>query len=195
MNEQQTSANGPYDATFDDPGDITNGKGDNNGLEMTVLALEHVFKDSNLGDNWTSLKEGGKSRADLWALAAIVAVEFSVNENNLACKAATLPWALKNGGKHGTGCGRRNMETPECLITMPKIPFRTGRSDCVPGEEPYIASKREVHPSPFGNGPMTLKWFEDNFGFTDPKDVVALMGAHTLGKLDQRLSTFLLCEA
>ena len=69
---------------------------------------------------------------------------------------------------------------------MPQIPFRTGRTDCTPGAEPYIASKTEVHPSPFANGPMTLQWFETNFGFTDPKEVVALMGAHTLGKLDQR---------
>ena len=68
---------------------------------------------------------------------------------------------------------------------MPQIPFRTGRTECTPGAEPYIASKTEVHPSPFANGPMTLQWFETNCGFTDPKDVVALMGAHTLGKLDQ----------
>ena len=44
--------------------------------------------------------------------------------------------------------------------------------------------------SPYGNGPQTLKFFEDQFGITDPRDVVALMGAHTLGKLDQRNSFF-----
>ena len=78
------------------------------------------------------------------------------------------------------------MESSGCFIQMPQIPFRTGRTDCTPGAEPYIASMTEVHPSPFANGPMTLQWFETNFGFTDPKEVVALMGAHTLGKLDQR---------
>ena len=36
--------NGRYDRSFDDPGDISNGNGDNNNLMMTVLALEHVFK-------------------------------------------------------------------------------------------------------------------------------------------------------
>merc|ERR1712038_1977765 len=193
--EQQTSANGPYDYTFDDPGDITNGKGDNNGLEMTVLALEHVFKDSKMGDNRTSLMSGGKSRADLWALAAIVSIEFSVNENNLACSTTTLPWTLKGSG--AKGCGRRNMDNPDCYVDMPQIPFRTGRIDCDSGAspwtgmaKPYIASKKEVHPSPYANGPATLKFFEDEFGFTDPKDVVALMGAHTMGKLDQSNSFF-----
>ena len=184
----ESSGNGPYDKTFDDPGDITNGKGDNNGLAMTVLALEHVFKDSKLGDNGQSLMAAGKSRADLWALAGIVAVEYSINENNLACSAATLPWTRRGSGAEG--CGRRGMGSPDCFIQMPQIPFRTGRTDCTPGAESYIASKTEVHPSPFANGPMTLQWFETNFGFTDPKEVVALMGAHTLGKLDQSNSFF-----
>ena len=182
--KDEPSGNGPYDKTFSDPGDITNGKGDNNGLAMTVLALEHVFKDSNLGDNGESLMTSGKSRADLWALAGMVAVEYSINENNLACTAATLPWTRKGAG--ASGCGRRDMDSLDCFIQMPRIPFRTGRTDCAPGAEPYIASKTEVHPSPFANGPMTLQWFETNFGLTNPKEVVALMGAHTLGKLDQR---------
>ena len=46
------------------------------------------------------------------------------------------------------------------MLTMPKIPFRTGRKDCVPDQENltkgrgYIASskKHEVHPNPFMNG-------------------------------------------
>ena len=72
---------------------------------------------------------------------------------------------------------------PGCMVNMPKISFRTGRKDCLPaaGEESYVASKTEVHPSPHANGPATLKWFETNFGLTDPKEVVALMGAHTIG--------------
>ena len=32
-----------------------------------------------------SLMESGKSRADLWALAAIVAVEFGIETNNMKC--------------------------------------------------------------------------------------------------------------
>ena len=177
--------NGPYDSTFPDPGNITSGEGDNNSFSMTVLALEHVFKDSNLGDNGHSLMDAKKSRADLWALAGMVAVEYSINENNLACSASTLAWAQKGGV-----CGRRDVDTPDCQIKMMQMTFRTGRTDCTPGAKPYVASKTEVHPSSFGNGPATLQWFKTNFGFSNPIDVVALMGAHTLGKLDQRNSFF-----
>ena len=31
------------------------------------------------------MKSSGKSRADLWAFATLVAVESGINENNLAC--------------------------------------------------------------------------------------------------------------
>ena len=75
---------------------------------------------------------------------------------------------------------------------MPRITFRTGREDCMPaaGEEAYVASKTEVHPSPHTNGPATLDWFEKNFGLTDPKEVVALLGAHTIGRLHYKISLF-----
>ena len=96
--KNQPSGNGAYDKSFDDPGDITNGNGDNNNLIMTVLALEHVFKDSSLGDNGQSLMDAQKSRADLWALAGIVAIEYSINENNLACSAENLPWTRRGNG-------------------------------------------------------------------------------------------------
>ena len=43
---------------------------------------------------------------------------------------------------------------------MPRIPFRTGRMDCVPAssnDEPYVATKGEVHPTAHANGPDTLQ--------------------------------------
>ena len=54
----------------------------------------------------------------------------------------------------------RHMGEEGCMLTMPRIPFRTGRKDCVPDQENlnngrgYIASskKHEVHPNPFMNG-------------------------------------------
>ena len=52
------------------------------------------------------------------------------------------------------------------------------------------ASKKEFHPSPYANGPETLKFFEDQFGFTNERDVVALMGAHTLGHANDQISGF-----
>ena len=178
-----------YDGSFPDPGDITDParrQGDNNNMAMTVMALEHVYKDPALGDYGLSLRDGGKSRADLWSLAAILAVEYSVNENNLACGRADLPWTNKKGSG-AQGCGRRDMDQGDCYVEMPRIPFRTGRVDCIPAEEePYIASKTEVHPSLYFDGEQTLEFFATHFGINDPREVVALMGAHTLGKVDQR---------
>ena len=52
------------------------------------------------------------------------------------------------------------------------------------------ATKKEFHPSPYANGPETLQFFVDQFGFTNERDVVALMGAHTLGKLTQSNAFF-----
>ena len=46
----------------------------------------------------SSPKALGMSRADLWSLAGIVAIEYSVNENNLACTAANLPWTRRGTG-------------------------------------------------------------------------------------------------
>ena len=33
-----------------------------------------------------SMKESGKSRADLWAFAALMAAQVGIEENNLACQ-------------------------------------------------------------------------------------------------------------
>ena len=72
----------------------------NNNMAMIVLALEHIYtRDYSLGDGSKTLVEAGKSRADFWALAGIVAVDISVNKNNLACNTSTAEWTLtKNGG-------------------------------------------------------------------------------------------------
>ena len=119
------NGNGPYDETFPDPKKIP---GDHNGLQQTVLALEHVYNDPNLGDGKVSLQAGGKSRADLWALAGIVAVEFSANENNLACEDQFQDTVRFDND--AMGCGRRDVDGQDCKIQMPNIPFKTGRHDC-----------------------------------------------------------------
>ncbi len=60
----------------------------NNGLGPLVIPLEDIYRTacSNgppcLGQ---SLFDSGKSRADLWAFAAIVAVEYGMETNNVAC--------------------------------------------------------------------------------------------------------------
>ena len=66
----------------------------------------------------TSLRESGKSRADLWALAGIVAVEFGIETNNRKCRdPASIP-----------GCHHLQGQ-PGCSITLnTTIPFRSGLS-------------------------------------------------------------------
>ena len=187
------NGNGQYDESFPDPKKIP---GDNNGLQQTVLALEHVYNDPSLGDGGLSLQAGGKSRADLWALAGIVAVEFSANENNLACEGQfqeTVTFV-----NDAMGCGRKDVGGQDCKIQMPNIPFKTGRRDCrattypdpnYDRREHFKALKDEEHPDNHGNGPKTLKFFKTHFNL-NMRETTALMGAHTLGKLTQRNSFF-----
>ena len=49
----------------------------------------------------------------------------------------------------------------------------------------YLSAKVNVMPDQNGNGPMTARYFKENFNMT-AKEGLALMGAHTLG----RYSTF-----
>ena len=79
----------------------------NNNMAMTVLALEHIYtRDYSLGEGNSThqhmtLIDAGKSRADLWALAGIVALEISVNKNNLACNTSTAKWTQTPTGSGG----------------------------------------------------------------------------------------------
>ena len=60
---------------------------DNNGLTNAVEVLEAIYTDPAFPNRAPvleqSLKESGKSRADLWSLAGIVAVEYGIETNNL----------------------------------------------------------------------------------------------------------------
>ena len=64
-------------------------KTDNNGLQDTVEALELVyttidwpFKEASLS---ASLQQLGKSRADLWQFAGLIALERALERANRAC--------------------------------------------------------------------------------------------------------------
>ena len=81
---------------------------------------------------------------------------------------------------------------PGCEVSFnTSLTFRTGRSDCVPHNpaRPYMAAKQEVHPNPVGDGQQTVKFFQENFGFSG-KETVAIMGAHTFGGFDYTISMF-----
>ena len=62
----------------------------NNGLGHTVEVLEAIYTDPDFPLNLApslpiSLRNSGKSRADLWAYATILAVEYGVQTNNMQC--------------------------------------------------------------------------------------------------------------
>ena len=65
----------------------------NNGLEYAVEVLEELYKNKDFPNNApslsVSLRDSGKSRADLWAYATILAVEYGVDTNNIQCDDAT----------------------------------------------------------------------------------------------------------
>ena len=64
---------------------------DNNGLLYTADVLEGIYTNKDF-PKWVkpglsqSMAESGKSRADLWAFAALVAIQTGVELNNRACK-------------------------------------------------------------------------------------------------------------
>ena len=66
------------------------GKTNNNGLTWTVEVLEQIYTNASFPVKMApalniSLKDSGKSRADLWAFATIAAMEYGVETNNLVC--------------------------------------------------------------------------------------------------------------
>ena len=83
-----------------------------------------------------SLYQSGKSRADLWQFAALVALEQVIDRSNRACDLdyhQRQQVTLLEGRK-------------ECEIKLTKpLKFMTGRKDCITQEDlPYKTSKTEV---------------------------------------------------
>ena len=69
---------------------ILNGpQGDNNGLQTVVAALELIYTNASWPSSAptlnTSLYQAGRSRADLWQFAGMVALEMEVERANFAC--------------------------------------------------------------------------------------------------------------
>ena len=62
---------------------------DNNGLLYTADILEEIYTNPKFPKVApaldVSLKDSGKSRADLWAFAGLAATYIGIEENNLAC--------------------------------------------------------------------------------------------------------------
>ena len=122
-------------------------KTSNANLENTVAVLEYIYNDANfpldLAPPLTvSLRDSGKSRADLWAFATMMAVEFSIESNNLYC---SNNWQNNPGHQ----CWEKLGED-DCLIDLQRgFNFKTGRKDCTEFEgenETYKSLKEENQP-------------------------------------------------
>lgn len=167
----------------------------NAGLEQVVWFLEEIYTNVSFPLYTprlsSSLRSRGKSRADLWALAAIVAVEFGIHINNNVCEDPDYEARyfghnldMNGGGAHH--CLHRTAD--QCEVNLPRpFKFRTGRVDCASSD--YKAPKVERHPSPQSNGQQTLEYFRQDFGFSG-RETAAIMGAHTMGRFHWEFSLF-----
>ena len=109
-----------------------------------------------------SLQQLGKSRADLWQFAGLVALERSLERANRACDLDK--WARQQVGQGGAGrppslhtpCQVTLLEGREACEVKLRAPLRfwSGRADCEAADEGgrgYKASKEEVQPRMMGD--------------------------------------------
>merc|ERR1719483_179254 len=167
--------------------------GGNNGLGDTVRNLERFYTEANDFLGGPSLiaspMDLGWSRADLWAFSSIMAVEFGVLANNLICDDVKL---FETRGSSWMGCNH-HVGDPDCKVNFERpFQFQTGRSDCTEFDQefPYKATKEEKHPSAVDGGKKTIEFFQSEFPALTGRDVVALMGAHTMGQPHFHISQF-----
>ena len=164
--------------------------GDNNGMQAVSDILEGIYRWADWPARTpalsTSLRDSGKSRADLWALAAMTAVEFGFATNNAACSGdqnLTLQFRYIRpsgwcGAHHSSRvccssespCSQRAGE-PDCAVRPERgFTFRAGRRDCelepAGQDRPYWHDRHEVHPNPHGNGEITMEFFRSQFNLT-----------------------------
>lgn len=164
-------------------------KTNNNGLTFTADILEEIYTNKDFPNGIESLevsmKESGKSRADLWAFATLVALQYGIDNNNLACQ-----------GEPRDACGHLEYGKEGCEVPWPSIPkFKTGRTDCVSpdgAEKPWHTSidNHEVHPRPHGNGPETVDFYKTNFGLTAREAIALQEGSHSFAKFNAKVSYF-----
>jgi len=128
-------------------------------------------------ESW-SLRTAGKSRADLWAFASLVAIEEGIQRQNWACDGD------RRSPHNGPIMCTQFEGEPGCKVS-PSRPFifQTGRKDLEPSS--YRTNQKEAHPDEHFNGTMSVKFMEQYFGFTG-RETVAIMGAHTMGVFHQQ---------
>ena len=159
-------------------------KTSNDKLQLAARSLELIFTVPNwppgAGVLTTSLKESGKSRADLWQFAGNVALEKAINRTNTAiCNDLQSRKGLQLSPSD---------DADKCEIKLNRpIPFRSGRIDCVPDESvkwtpyPFEATKTEKHSNTFGTGTQVVKDLKEDFDFT-AQETISLMSLHGLAR-------------
>jgi len=155
-------------------------KGDNNGLQTVVAALELVYTNASWPSSApalnTSLYQAGRSRADLWQFAGMVALEMEVERANFACDY-----------DYNSGNQVRMLEGKEkCFFKLfkPSV-FRFGRRDCVPDpakkvtDLPYEATDEESHAKSYGGAKQVLDSLKTDFNMT-AEEGISLFAVHAL---------------
>merc|ERR1719209_2197485 len=153
-------------------------KTDNNKLSTTAMALEMIYTKPSwppgTPELTSSLRSTGKSRADLWQLAANTALEIEMVKANWGCSNPST-YQLMVAAIEGK---------EKCLWKLQQpVPFQYGRVDCVKDESkaatdfPFEATNQESHSNPFGQGDWVLKDLKRDFGMP-ARQSIALMAAH-----------------
>lgn len=74
--------------------------------------------------------------------------------------------------------------------TQPAIPYFFGRQDCATSPDVDVSSTtHKVFPSALAGWDATFAWFNASFGY-EPRDVVAILGSHTIGRAHSSDSGF-----
>lgn len=150
-------------------------KSDNNNMDQIVAKLELIyttidwpFVNPSLN---ASLRQAGRSRADLWNLASMVALERTIERANRACD---LDFHAR---QQNTLLESR--EACEIKLTKP-LKFLTGRSDCRsddPEGRGYVTTMHEIHNRMFAEANTIVDFGKSEFNL-DAVRWVALMAIH-----------------
>ena len=155
----------------------------NNKLQLSARSLELIYTLADwppgAKDLPTSLKESGKSRADLWQFAGNIGLERAINITNQNCLLGNID---------NFGNPERQLSAIEgrdkCQMKLKRpIPFRSGRIDCIPDESskwspyPFEATKKEKHSNTYGTGTDVLKDLKQDFNLT-ARETISLMALH-----------------
>jgi hypothetical protein len=132
---------------------------DNNGLEIPISALEPIVA--------KYVDVASISRADIWAMATLIAADDAERGNNIGEFSMTHIGRV-DCEKKGTPCLNKDGDVTTCGAT-------SGPHRDLPGPD------MDTH--------QLLQFFSEGFGF-NPRETVAIMGAHTIGTLSRAHSGF-----